>query len=46
MKKPTLIAAVAVVLAGLLTGCPIHDPVPCQGEPYPAPCVARDAGLG
>lgn len=33
-----------VILGMTLAGCPLHDPVPCSGEPYPAPCAARDAG--
>lgn len=39
-----LLAAFGLALA--FSGCPLHDPIPCQGEPYPAPCLARDAGAG
>lgn len=50
MKIATIVALIGAVFVGALVltcaleGCALHDPIPCQGEPYPAPCLARDAG--
>jgi hypothetical protein len=47
MKDLATLAAIAVAFVAfgwVACGCPLHDPVPCPGDPYPAPCVARDAG--
>lgn len=52
MKKATVFALVATAIAGgfmlmcSLESCTLRNPPPCQGDPYPAPCLARDAGDG